>query len=513
MKKITISLLFTLVLGYTHLLVAKDKLPNIIVVLADDIGTGDISAYRRLHFDKVILETPNIDKLAEEGVMFTNAHSPAALCATSRYSIMTGNYNYRSPFPWGVWSGYAKSAFTPDQLTLGRVMQQAGYHTGFIGKWHLGTDFAQKNNPNEVYVLRRGKKPNTEVDISKIKGGGPSQNGFDYNFTLPSGIQNEPYAAYENDVFFPLKEDSKVRFIDKEFMEKKGAVLDKKEGLGDSNWDPHVIGPLLASKAVEFIGKNSNQKKPFLMYYCAQAVHTPHTPPTELNGIKIAGTTPSAHMDMIKELDVQISMMVAELKKQGIYENTVFIFTSDNGGLHTDGDTWNSHHEPSSIFRGFKNSPYEGGHRVPMIVSWPKSIKGNWSTEAPAIGTDILATIADIGNSEIKEGQALDSYSLLPVLKKEKQTTRKTYIIQGGSAWEGMITEDGWKLILQFDKKDKTNKTRIPVALFNLNDNLREKDSGNYIDDPKYKDKLDYLVRQYNELRDGGKPTGSAHLK
>jgi arylsulfatase A-like enzyme len=324
--------LFIVVNGF-----AQNK-PNIIVVLADDIGVGDISKYRSLHTNDIKIETPNIDKLATAGVMFTNVHAPAALCATSRYAIMTGNHNYRSPLPWGVWGGYAKSVFTPKTLTLGRLMQQANYTTAFIGKWHLGTSFNTFGDHSKIYKSEK-KGIDLNIDIRKIVDDGPSQNGFDYNFTLPSGIQNVPYAAYENDEWFPLKSNSEISIINFEYMDNLGYTFDKNEGYGDSNWNPSEIGPLIINKAVSYIEKQAKSEKPFFMYYCSQAVHTPHAPPAELNGIKIAGTTPSKHMDMIKELDVQVGMIVDELKKQGIYENTVIVFTSDNGGLHTDGDT------------------------------------------------------------------------------------------------------------------------------------------------------------------------------
>ncbi|WP_111708205.1 sulfatase family protein [Lutibacter citreus] len=487
----------------------KNIKPNVIVVLADDLGVGDVSKYRRMHNPKIIIETPNIDKIAENGMLFTNAHAPASLCATSRYSIMTGNYNYRSPLPWGVWSGYAKGVFTPETLTLGRLMKKADYNTAFFGKWHLGTGFRDKNDPNKIFDLNGGKKVKLNIDISKIVSGGPKQNGFDYSFTLPSGIQNVPYAAYENDEWYPLHEKSLIGLIDAAYCERLGYELDKNEGLGDSKWNPSEIGPLIVSKAVDYIKINANKEKPFFMYYCSQAVHTPHMAPDELDGIKIKGTTPSKHLDMVKELDVQMKMLVDELKSQGIYENTVFIFTSDNGGLHTDGDTWDARHEPSDIYRGCKNDPYEGGSRVPFIVSWPNKIKAQTIASQPVLGTDIMATIAAISGSEIQEGEALDSYNLLPVLNQEKKVKSRSFtIIQGGSGKEGMIIKDGWKLIIQFDKKDKTYKTRTPIALFNLNNNIWEHEEFNFINNSKYKNKVQKLLKLYNETRDSKVKTG-----
>lgn len=497
-----------LLIGFLGTVVQAQKKPNVIVILADDLGVGDISSYRRLHTNQIILETPNIDKLSAEGVQFTNAHAPAALCATSRYSIMTGLNCYRSPLPWGVWSAYSKSVIDANQLTLPRLMKQANYATAFFGKWHMGTSFAEKGKPNSVYESSKNEI-DTNVDISKIIDGGPTQIGFDYSVTLPAGIQSVPYAIYENDAWLPLKSTSKIQLIDEAFMSAIGIELEKKPGYGDSNWSPKEIGPLLVSKAVSYIAENAKKKEPFFMYYCSQAVHTPHTPIDELNGVKIAGTTPSKHMDMIKELDVQVGMLINELKKQGVNENTVIIFTSDNGGLHVDGETWNAHHEPSDIYRGAKNDPYEGGHRVPFIVSWPSKIKGNQQQNIPVLGLDIMATIASIsGQKHYEKQKMLDSYNLLPVVLNEKDASNRPFLmVQGGSQKEVMIIEDNWKLIIQVDKKDKTDMTRTPVALFDLATNPTEDEQLNLIHEINHKNKVLNLLNTYNKARDGKLPT------
>ncbi|WP_346882626.1 arylsulfatase [uncultured Algibacter sp.] len=494
--------------SYSQIKKKEADRPNVIVVLADDIGIGDISHYRNLSKGKVVLETPNIDNLAQQGMYFTNAHAPAALCATSRYAIMTGNCNYRSPVPWGVWSGYAKSVFTPEQITLGKLMKNANYNTAFFGKWHMGTSFNTLDDPNTIFK-ERGKL-STNVDITKIVAGGPQHNGFDYSFSLPSGIQNVPYSAYENNNWYPLAKDSKVALITKVDMLKKGVILNKKDGLGDSNWDPSAIGPLLINKTIDHIAKVAKKDTPFFIYYCSQAVHLPHNPPKELNGIPIAGTTPSSHMDMIKELDTQIGLMVQELKKQGVYENTVFIFTSDNGGLHVDKNTLASGHKPNSIYRGKKNEPYEGGHRVPFIAVWPKQIAPNQMSDKPILGLDILATLAGVTEQHIPEGQAEDSANLLPVLKGETEVNPHPYLmVQGGAFREAIIIDKDWKLIIQFDKKDKTDTKRTPVALFNLKDNITEDEAHNFINDAKYKDKVALLFKKYNQTRNNQTPIGN----
>lgn len=479
----------------------KNKQPNVIVILADDIGTGDLSHYRKLHSNNIILETPHLDNLAEQGMVFTNAHSPASLCATSRYAIMTGNSCFRSTKPWGVWSGYSESAIQKGQLTLGRLMKQANYNTAFFGKWHIGTGFPRKDNSEVMFVSNQQEKrnPKVPVDITKIIYG-PKQLGFDYSLSLPAGIQNTPYAIYENHEWLKLRKDSKIRVIDQEFYNQLGVDHFNKPGWGDSNWDPSEMGPLLAKKGVEYIAKHAHQEKPFFMYYCSQAVHTPHAPPSEINGVKIKGSTPSKHLDMVKELDQQVGMLITELKKQGVYENTVIIFTSDNGGLGSDiiSESYKAGHRPSDIYRGAKNQPYEGGHRVPFMVVWPERIKKNQSSNQPILGLDIMATLAGITNQNIGKTVARDSHNLLPVLKNQKNAkTHEFLMIQGGSKNEYVINKEGWKLILQVDRKSKDYVNAKAIGFFNLNDNVTERKENNYINDPKYKTQIESLFNTY----------------
>lgn len=482
---------------------AQEK-PNVIVVLADDIGLGDISYYREKHSKNIVLETPTIDRLAKEGMAFTAAHSPAALCAPTRYAIMTGNHSYRSYAPWGVWGSYQPSPIQPDQLTLGKLMKNAGYQTSFFGKWGFGMDFARKDDANKVYRSPR-KTHELDVDITKVIDKGPVQNGFDYSFMYPAGIQAEPYAVYENGVMTPLNENSEIVLITQEKMTKLNVKLDKKEGLGDSYWNPYNSGKLLADKAVSFI-KNSSEKAPFFMYYCSQAVHLPHTPSDKLSGKKIAGTTPSKHLDMVKELDVQMEMLMKALKEKGVYDNTLIIFTSDNGGLLKP-KTIKSGHKSNDIYRGGKNQMYEGGHRVPFIAWWPSQIKAKSVSNEPILGIDIMATLAEITAQKIEGDDAMDSSSILAVLTGNDAQVHPFLMVQSGTGKQTIIIKDGWKLIMQDDKKDKEHKIRTPIALFNLNDNPSERERDNMVNNPRYKSKVDYLFSTYNETRNSGLPT------
>lgn len=502
MRKSIVLLLFL----FSGSLFAADP-PNVIVVLADDIGTGDISHYRRLHSNNIILETPNMDALAEAGMIFTQAHSPAALCAPSRYSIMTGNSCYRSRAPWGVWGAYEASPVKDSDLTLGRLMKKAGYQTAFFGKWNLGGDFYRLSQPGTIYRAPR-VEPELDVDISRMLDG-PWNKGFDYSLTFPVGIQDVPYAVYEDSLWMPLEEDSEIAYITQEKMDLIGVTLDKDEGLGDSNWDPHDMGPLLVNKAVTYINAHALDEKPFFIFYSSQAVHLPHTPPDSLNGIPIAGTTPSKHMDMIKELDVQMGMIIQTLKDQGIYDNTLIIFTSDNGGL-MNGATLNSGHKPSSIYRGGKNSRFEGGHRIPFMVSWPDSIASGQSSSEPVLGLDIMATLASITGVEIESWQGMDSYNLQPLTQNQPDARSHSFLmLQGGTGKEVILIEEGWKLIIQMDNSGIIGD---PIALYDLNTNIQENEAYNFISSPTHQDKVDYLYAKYREVRKSKVPTKNYEL-
>ncbi|MEM1358702.1 MAG: arylsulfatase [Bacteroidota bacterium] len=507
LKRVTVRkfilLLFTLLLISNLSAQEDNSRPNVVVVLADDIGLGDLSGYRRAHTQNIIVETPNLDQLMREGMSFTDAHSPAALCAPSRYSVMTGNNTYHNYAPWGVWGAYQPSPIKQTDMTLGKLMQKAGYQTAFFGKWHMGGDWLRKSKPTEIYRGPRNK-PQLDIDITKIVGAGPKEQGFEYSLMFPAGIQNVPYAVYENHTWMPLHPESEITEITQKKMDGLNVILDKEEGLGDSHWDPHDMGPLLANKAVDYITKATTDQ-PFFLYYCSQAVHLPHTPPVELNGQKIKGSTPTAHLDMIKELDVQMGMLITALKEKGVYENTLFIFTSDNGGL-VFAKTMATGHRPSDIYRGGKNQIYEGGHRVPFIATWPNEIPAGKTSNALLSGTDILQTLAELTGQELEPTQAMDSYSLLPLLKADPQSAaRKQLLIQGGTGREVIIRDGDWKLIIQYTK-DGSNQ---PKALFDLSDNLTENDAKNLIEAPQQQQRIERMYQTYNAIRNEKRQTGS----
>lgn len=480
---------------------ATDQKPNVVVIMADDTGLGDLSFYQRERgVENVTVETPHIDQLIADGMRFTDAHSPASLCAPTRFSMLTGNYSYRNHSPFGVWKpeadcGIDKGGFT----TSARIAKAGGYQTAFFGKWGLG-----------------GSWLSSKVDWEK-EDGGALYYGFDYAFELPEGVQNTPYAFYENQVWMKLKPDSVFTEIDADQTHYSTSKkhLDR-GGMADSNWDPTLAGPFLAKKGMEYIAGHADQ--PFYLYYCSQAVHIPHAPPVEIDGIKIRGTTPGRHGDMIKELDVQVGMLVRALKSAGVYDQTLIIFTSDNGGLSWDPDMKQAGHDTSNGLSGSKGSIMEGGHRVPFVAVWPGKIAPGSVSDEPIITHDTVATIAALAGQPIDRSLVKDSMNLLPVFQGLDVKERHLNLMHqsaGGPSWA--IRDGQWKLILKASSKIKNFKfapdkllvpgVMEPIGLYNLTDNLYENEEQNLLKNPELKPRVDAMLKRCVDLRTTGDST------
>jgi len=480
--------------------------PNIIVIFADDVGPGDIGFYHTQRTGQpAVVPTPNIDQMISDGIRFNDAHAPNSVCSPSRFSMLTGNYSFRNEQPFGVWRPWSNPCIEPKYTTSARIAKEGGYATSFFGKWGCGGQLKEKDT--DKFVTSENKE---NADYSQLF---KSANyfGFDYALELPCGIQNYPYIIYEDSQWMPLEKDSELVWIGPE----QHRSPERKSGIGDSNWDPRQVGPILASKAVKYIEKQTaeNQNQPFFMYYCSQAVHAPHIPPEELDGIAIAGSTPGAHGDMIHELDTQVGMIINCLKETGVYENTLVILTSDNGGLFfPDSDLTMAGHDSSNGLRGSKGQIYEGGSRVPFIAVWPNRIKPATESNEPIVAHDIVATITAITGQRIPKVVIKDSINLLPLFYGEPKAKGHEVVLQQASndkmpyGPHYAIRRKEWKLILLAPDKENVKDLK-PVALFNLATNPYEDENLNLVDKEQYKSLVKELLEEYLLIRETDKAT------
>ncbi|MFC5050421.1 arylsulfatase [Rubritalea spongiae] len=378
-------------------LAASETLPNIVLIFADDLGYGDLGCYGATK-----VQTPNIDKLAAEGRRFTDAHSASAVCTPSRYGLVTGEYPMRAGL-WGPCHPTSKLLIDTEQLTIADVLKNKGYETSVFGKWHLG--FGEK-----------------EADYSKPLRPGPQDLGFDYYFGVPVVNSAPPYVYVENDKIVGMTPDDPIVYLGKG---NKGVTpitpLEKKHGGRVSNWfggateahklyNDFTVGTTLTEKATQWI-KDRDDAHPFFLYFAATNIHHPFTPAPRFQGTSQAGL----YGDFIHELDWIVGEVVKTLEEKGIADNTLILFTSDNGGMFNEGgqDAFKHGHKQNGDLLGFKFGVWEGGHRVPLIAKWPGKIEPGTTSSQVISSVDFLATFAAITGQEIPADKIADSQNVL----------------------------------------------------------------------------------------------------
>jgi arylsulfatase A-like enzyme len=503
--------------------VAVMQRPNVLFILADDIGWNDIGIYSSVASPgkdtSKVIRTPNIDSLAQAGMRFTDAHTPMTLCAPNRFSFLTGSNPYRNGRTGGSWglssssgfsAGTASTGSVGKHLTLGDVMKAAGYATTFLGKTHLGGT-AYTNAGEEIHKIRWRKSrtnPFLEMDYARGIDDSICRHGFDYALTLEDGIQGPPYAWFLNGKFKPIDplkpaDNSSVKDWKRQKPHKAGkngiSEFAHKPFMGDVDYDSSQIGVRLAREAVNFIGrhqranKSAGKQTPFFLYYSPEAIHWPHTPPIDFDGdpttidVPVKGVTPGPTSDMIYALDLQVGAILEKLKDEGILNNTLIIFTSDNGGLKpTVANFGEAEHDTTGVLRGQKATVYEGGHRVPFIARWGDGTAAG-SKIAPGkvnhhliAAHDWVATLYELTNQSIREGQAMDSVSLLPTLlgKHPAEKPIRDFMSMG---FPGIRAGDYFLLC----ERKKSNK---PIELYNLEQDISQ--TKNLISDPAQKDRI-----------------------
>ncbi|BDD12542.1 arylsulfatase (plasmid) [Fulvitalea axinellae] len=399
----------------------KDKdLPNIIYVLADDLGIGDVSCF----YDKGKIKTPHLDRMAAEGMRFTDAHTSSSVCTPTRYGILTGRYNWRSTLKKSVLGGYSPALIPEDRSTVASMLSDAGYNTSYIGKWHLGWGWQ--------------KGADGKVDFSKPITDSPNERGFDYAYGHCGSLDMAPYVYVEN---------GKSTMVPTKTTVNKGGSAWWRKGLTADDFVHEQVTPNFFARAINKVKEQANGDKPFFIYLPLPSPHTPVLPIKEFQGK--SGLNPYA--DFVMQVDDHMGKLLQTLKDVGIEDNTLIIFTSDNGCSPAAkmNELQDKGHYPSAQFRGHKADIFEGGHRVPFIVKWPARIKGGQVSDKTICTTDFMATCADIVGHKLKDNEGEDSYSMIPLLKRpNSKKFKRDYTIHHSIAGRFAIRQGDWKLAM-----------------------------------------------------------------
>ncbi len=467
--------------------------PNIIYVLADDLGYADIQGFSSPEYSKI--KTPHLFKMGEEGMRFTDAHTSSSVCTPTRYSILTGRYNWRSTLKRGVMWGYDDALIDTERTTVASLLSDHGYHTAFIGKWHLGWNWA--------------KDENGEVDFTKPISNSPNDLGFDYAYGHVASLDMPPYVYVEDEKVTSVPEADDV------IAEKKGYEF-WREGIIAPDFKHEDVTPNFFRRTFKYIEERAQTDTPFFLYLPLPSPHTPILPLEKWQGK--SGLNP--YGDFVMMIDDYMGDLFSVLKENNVDDNTLVIFTSDNGcspeanfaELRAKG------HRPSYPFRGHKADIYEGGHRVPFVVRWPNTVKAGAVNNQTISTTDLMATVASLVDYELKDNEGEDSYNMLPLLTNQKLTSSfREATVHHSMGGTFAIRKGDWKLIMtggsggwsKPNSKQAQAQGLPPIQLYNLGDNPYEDPQQNNLQNayPEKVDELKSLLNQY--ILDGRSTPGS----
>ncbi len=414
-------------LGFSPGKALADALPHVVIILADDMGWGDPQCYQA---DSKI-PTPNLDRLAAEGMRFTDAHTPSSVCTPTRYTLLTGRYCWRTSLEKGVLDGFGPPLIGENEDTLATLLKRAGYRTACVGKWHLGMRWHDKDGKplgeRGDQRFRSGEKVDFEHDLT----GGPNDVGFDTYFGISASLDMSPYAYLR---------DRRVETLPTAWHEEveDRTFLAGVSGVKSPGFDVHDVLGRFGDEAVGIIESHADRGEPLFLYLPLNSPHLPVAPAGDARGRSQAGE----YGDFTWETDREVGRVLDALDAAGMSENTLVLFTSDNGGLwhwwdfHADDDggkipltprgeyVKQFGHQSNADWRGTKADIYEGGHRVPFLVRWPARVKGGRVSDALVELTDLYATVAEIVGEESRGTSGMDSFSFLPVLTGEAESAR-----------------------------------------------------------------------------------------
>jgi len=437
--------------------------PNIVIILADDFGVGDIQA----HYPHNKIATPYLDRFVRQGMSFTDAHSPSAVCSPTRYGLLTGRYAWRTRLQEWVIAAYEPPLISPNRPTLPGFLKKHGYQTACIGKWHLGWEWPGPQ-PSRMTEVKNGQK-NLQWDFTKSIHGGPTHRGFDYYFGVD--LPNlPPFTFIENDrvVIQPT-----TRF---KLDPSEGIVLPR--GFVGAptapGWRFQKILPELTRRAVQQIHDRAKQDAPFFLYFSMTSPHEPVVPSPKFRGK--SGIAPIA--DFVMETDWSAGQVIKAIDEAGIADNTIVIFTADNGHSHYTG--WNdlvkAGHMPSGPYRGHKGDVWEGGHRVPLVVRWPKRIESGKRSSQMICLTDLFATCAAIVGADLPTNGAEDSFSFLQSALGKPGVDRRRTLVNHSNHGEFAYRDGPWKLVFKMSGRNlKQSRGKPTVAkLYHLDADISE---------------------------------------
>ncbi|MGB7343425.1 MAG: arylsulfatase [Pirellulaceae bacterium] len=432
MRLVTIAQMSAILILWTGTIVAAEQQPNVVLIFADDLGYGDLGCYGATK-----IQTPNIDRLAAEGRRFTDAHSASAVCTPSRYGLLTGEYPARKNI-WGPAAITKPLLIDTEKTTIADVFKQSGYNTAAFGKWHLG--FGKGTND-----WKQPLRP------------GPQDLGFDYFFGVPLVNSAPPYVFVENDRVLGRATDDPLVYLGRKPTNKATPItpLTEKHGNRVPNYfsgavaahklyNDFTLGTTLAHRASRWIGEQSD--KPFFLYLATTNIHHPFTPAPQFQGTSQCGL----YGDFVHELDWMVGEVIKTLEEKGVADNTLVIFTSDNGGMFNHGgqEAFRLGHRGNGDLLGFKFGVWEGGHRVPFIARWPGRIKPGTTSDQLISGVDMLATFAALTDQALDDEQRADSVDILPALIGEPDfPLRETLVLSPNKPTHLAIRKGKWVYI------------------------------------------------------------------
>jgi len=477
--------------------------PNIIILYVDDMGYGDLGVNNPISK----IPTPNLDRLATEGMNFTDGHSSSGICTPSRYAMLTGRHHWRDFH--GIVTTFGAPVFKEGQLTLPQMLRERGYATACIGKWHLGWNWDAIRNPGEPHlpIQEYTSIEPGDFDWTRPVSGGPLDRGFDYYFG-DDVINFPPYGWIENDKLLhapdTLMDTEKWKPI-------KEGTWGCRPGPMVTGWDPYQNIPETTRRGVEYIHAQKDSAKPFFLYFSYPSPHEPIIPNDEFEGKSGAGP----YGDFVYETDQSIGQLLKALEDSGQADKTLVIFSSDNGPeIYAYARDEKYDHWSSAPFRGLKQDIYEGGHHVPFIIRWPGVIQPGRVSDALISQVDLMATIAALTGYELPRHSAEDSHDFLPYLLGRVKTGPRTSMVHNTRQDIYALRDGDWVLIdaksgyqqgreapEEWNIKHKQpSDDEHPVELYHLKEDLQQR----YNLAAKYPERVQAMQVLLKKLREQG---------